>query len=116
MNVDLAHAIDATRLENYLPIHEPETQALLPLVEKTPEREFLLKNRYENLSLDAKEVIEIIMNPPREFQDRLNIKNSKKITQGKLIEFLRAINPNKWKFIIIQLAFEEIKMFLREES
>ncbi|KKL17120.1 hypothetical protein LCGC14_2488740 [marine sediment metagenome] len=124
MNVDLAHALDAYHLDNYLPIHEPETQKLLPKIQITPEDRLIskeendlsLKDKYKRLSKDAKEVIEIILNPPQHFQDRLNIKNSKKITQGKLTEFLRLIDSARWKHNVIQKAFNEIKQLLREEK
>jgi len=112
---NLCYAMEAYKAESYLPIHEPVVQNLCPSV-ASPEDELLIEERYQLLSKDAKYVIDIVLNPPEQLNRRLQIKNRKSLSQEKLTEFLRLINPAYWKFRKIREAFFEIKAFLKEEG
>lgn len=113
MTNNLIYAINAYPLENYLPIHEPATAKLCPTI-SSPEENILAEEQYQSLSDDAKEVIDIVLYPPEALERRLQIKNRKTLSQGKLSEFLRLVDSKRWKYSKIDAAFKEIKKFLKE--
>lgn len=113
--INLLYAINAYQQKNYLPIHEPTTQHLCPIV-SSPEDELLTEERYQLLSKDAKYVIDLVLEPPEQLERKLRIKNRKTLSQEKLTEFLRLVDPVYWKFRRIKKAFVEIKAFLKEEK
>lgn len=112
-NQNLDYALAAFDLNNYLPIHLPETERMCPFV-NSPEYELIVRERYALLSNEAQEMIDIILNPPDEFQRQLEIKNRSTISQGKLTEYLRCIDHKRWTYRIINETFIEIKRFLKE--
>uniref|UniRef100_A0A6M3KNM9 Uncharacterized protein n=1 Tax=viral metagenome TaxID=1070528 RepID=A0A6M3KNM9_9ZZZZ len=100
-------------LNSWVPF-DPNIEKFLPN-SPSPEDLFLKKEKRSLLSKNAQEMIELINDPPKQFQYQLDQKNSKKITIGKITEFLREIDSTKWKFKVIQSAIGEIKEYLKGE-
>jgi len=90
---------------------DDQDQHFLPYVE-SEENWVLLVQSIRSLSKDAIDVVELIMNPPEKLSKRLQMKNSKKLTLGKLSEFLREVDPIRWKHSTIRSAFETIREVL----
>lgn len=94
----------------YVPIDDAH-QHLLPYIQ-SEEDWILIVQSIRSLSKDAIDVVELIMNPPEKLSKKLQMKNSKKLTLGKLTDFLREVDPHRWKHSTIKNAFGVIKEVL----
>lgn len=77
------------------------------------EHQVIFFEGFRKLSNDALDIVELICEPPQDLSDHLATLNSKKLTLGKITEYLRHINPKRWKHRIIQAAFNEIREVLQ---
>ena len=111
MTTDLEHAMHMLNPNTYTHIDDETIQNLLP-TEVPMDDYILLIESIRKLSKDAIDVIEFIMNPPTEFSSQLAMKNSTKLTLGKITEYLRGHDPKRWKHKTIKTAFDEIKKVL----
>lgn len=79
-----------------------------------PEGMAIRKDLVDRLSEEAKEVIKIIFNTPSELVDYLwgcKEKQVDRLTCSNIRQYLRYYG---WKHLVIEDAFQEIKLFLRK--
>ena len=108
-NIDLALA--AMDPNNYIPINEPKNHKLL--FENNIEQLIIFIDEIRRLSMNAKEIVEIVFNPPETLSKTVAMKNSKKLTLDKISDYLINEDPEKWTQSKINKAFKEIKEMLR---
>ena len=75
------------------------------------EKRFLKKELVENLSVEAKDIIHLIFNSPREIIEMLETKTYEGISKRKVKKMLR---KNGWSKLQIQKSFLELRQFVTE--
>lgn len=91
-------------------IENEETDIILPST-IDPEKELIKKDNYSKLSVEAKEIINIILNSPQEVLELFITPKRKNISLVKLKEIL----IKSWNStILVESAFKEIKEWVRK--
>ena len=88
---------------------EESTEIILPSNEN-PENILIKKQNYQNLSNEAKEVINIILNSPQEVMDLFLTPKKREVS----ISRLKTILTKSWKSaLIVESAFKEISKWVK---
>ena len=102
-------ALRAIDLKNYVSFEETPVPS-----ENTILREVRFKRALESLSDSAKEVIRIIFETPKEFEEMILSSPEKTITLAKIKEYL--IEHLGWSFYGAQRSINEIRNLLRSNK
>lgn len=93
-----------------LEIIDPYENDFIPAPTISAERAIIKKEAFENLSNEAKELIQIILNSPTEILEALATPKSKRITKNSIFQHLSKIFRSKF---IARLIIEEIQEWVK---
>lgn len=93
-------------------LEEGEIEVMVEDDRDTPESVLLKKDAFESLSSEAKYLLDIILNTPKEFAGMLYTPRYMKTSASKVKHFLRT--QLHWNNIKVNRVFKEIKTYIRE--